>query len=130
MLPRVQRLQDRLIYFCRIVGVNLKVTSGFRSSAEQDALYAQGRTRPGNIVTNAKAGQSFHNYGAAFDVSIVKGGSLDFNITPFIGWIGKFCSLEWGGDWVDFKDVCHFQYTAGYSLSDFQNGKIDRSKFT
>lgn len=44
------------------------VTSGFRGFAEQTALYAQGRTRPGPVVTKARAGQSAHNYGRAIDV--------------------------------------------------------------
>ena len=49
-------------------GITVMVTSGYRSFAEQNALYAQGRTKPGNIVTNAKGGQSLHNYGLAVDV--------------------------------------------------------------
>ena len=49
-------------------GVDLLVTSTYRDNASQDALYAQGRTKPGRIVTNAKAGQSWHNYRCAVDV--------------------------------------------------------------
>jgi peptidoglycan L-alanyl-D-glutamate endopeptidase CwlK len=41
--------------------VSAEVISGLRSWAVQSALYAQGRTKPGKIVTNARAGQSKHN---------------------------------------------------------------------
>lgn len=72
-------------------------TDGYRSIEEQNALYAQGRTKPGNIVTNAKRGQSNHNYGIAFDVAIWNGNTIvwdrDWNK---IGTIGKSCGLEWG----------------------------------
>ena len=47
------------------LGIQLRITQGYRSIAEQDALYAQGRTAPGEIVTNARGGQSYHNYGLA-----------------------------------------------------------------
>src|SRR5690606_7828810 len=47
------------------LGIQLRITQGYRSIAEQDALYAQGRTAPGEIVTNARGGQSNHNYGLA-----------------------------------------------------------------
>lgn len=43
-----------------------------RTFAEQEALYAQGRTKPGKVVTNAKAGMSYHNYGLAVDIVLLK----------------------------------------------------------
>src|SRR5215207_9435814 len=49
--------------YCFLVGYTYKVTSAYRSNAEQDALYAQGRTKPGSKVTNARGGQSKHNPG-------------------------------------------------------------------
>lgn len=120
---------DRFVSLLKIVGTTLTVTSTYRTFAEQDILYAQGRTSPGNIVTNAKGGQSFHNYGVAFDVAINRNGVLDYNITPFIAWIGKFIGLEWGGDFANFVDKPHFQLTLGYSINDFENGNVDISKF-
>src|SRR5258708_12842627 len=48
-------------------GVQLRIVQGLRTKAEQDALYAQGRTTPGKVVTNAKGGQSMHNYGLPVD---------------------------------------------------------------
>jgi peptidoglycan L-alanyl-D-glutamate endopeptidase CwlK len=49
-------------------GVTFEVLSGLRSYAQQAALFAQGRTKPGKIVTNARPGSSWHNYGLAIDV--------------------------------------------------------------
>lgn len=129
MLPKVQRLRDRFIASCKLIGINLRVTSEFRSFDEQNKLYAQGRTTVGPIVTNAKGGESFHNYGVAFDVAIVRNGVLDYNITPLVAWIGKFLGLTWGGNWDGFVDKPHFQYDCGYTLKDFQDGKIDKSKY-
>ncbi len=52
---------------CDKKGVDVIITSTYRDADSQTALYNQGRTTPGNIVTNAKAGQSFHNWKVAFD---------------------------------------------------------------
>jgi len=97
-------------------GTYLLVVSGLRTPAEQDALYAQGRTAPGPIVTNAKAGQSMHNYGLAVDVvPYLSGESGDLNwhadTEQFQAMVTalKAQGLAWGGDWVHFKDEDHFQ---------------------
>lgn len=55
-------------------GFPVEITQGLRTFAEQDALYAQGRTRKGPVVTNAKAGQSLHNYGVAVDFALIRDG--------------------------------------------------------
>lgn len=93
-------------------GIRLRVTSGFRSMAEQQALYDQGRTEPGDIVTYAKPGQSLHNHGLAFDVVEL---SPDNRVAYWdnprwqeIGALGKSYGFEWGGDW-NWKDWGHFQ---------------------
>jgi peptidoglycan L-alanyl-D-glutamate endopeptidase CwlK len=97
-------------------GTYLLVVSGLRSAAEQDALYAQGRTASGHIVTNAKAGQSMHNYGLAVDVvPYLSGESGILNWNPeteqFRALVTsmKAQGLIWGGDWIHFKDEDHFQ---------------------
>jgi peptidoglycan L-alanyl-D-glutamate endopeptidase CwlK len=98
-------------------GTFLLVVSGLRTAAEQNALYAQGRNgAPGHIVTNAKAGQSMHNYGLAVDVVPYlsgQSGALNWNTgTPqFQAMVLalKAQGLMWGGDWVSFKDEDHFQ---------------------
>ena len=97
-------------------GTYLLVVSGLRTSAQQDALYAQGRTTPGHIVTNARAGQSMHNYGLAVDVVPYlsgNGGALNWSVhTPqYQAMVAalKAQGLVWGGDWVTFPDADHFQ---------------------
>ena len=99
------------------LGIKLRITQALRTFAEQNALYAKGRTVPGSIVTNAKGGDSYHNYGLAFDVAIVENGVVSYNITPEIAAIGVRYGLEWGGNWTSFKDNPHFQDTKGQSIT-------------
>src|ERR1043165_556102 len=80
-LERIQLLHPKLrveasmIYdeiSCRLTGiVGCRFTQTLRTFEEQNALYAQGRTKPGQIVTNAKGGQSYHNYGLAIDFALL-----------------------------------------------------------
>lgn len=97
-------------------GVNMCVYQGLRTADQQNALYAQGRTLSGPIVTNAKAGYSNHNYGLAVDVvPYVQGtsGALNWDVssTPFQAMVTalKTQGLVYGGDWVHFPDNDHFQ---------------------
>lgn len=96
-----------------------------RTFEEQAAIYAQGRTTPGKIVTNAKPGQSFHNYGLAFDVVLIIDGKTaswdmlkDFDGDRVADWmeVVNICKLygwKWGGDFKSFKDYPHFEKTFG-----------------
>lgn len=132
LLPKVRQMTSEFLAKCASQGIQVIVTSTYRSSEEQDKLYAQGRTSPGNVVTNAKGGSSFHNWKVALDFCPVKNGVAQWNdkaLFTKIGQIGKTCGFEWGGDWTSFLDLPHLQYTAGYTLQDFQNGKVDYSKF-
>lgn len=110
----------------RAQGINVMVTSGYRSFAEQNRLYAQGRTAPGEIVTNARGGRSLHNYGLAVDV-VPRGanGQPNWNAPnstwQAIGAAGKRQGMEWGGDWTSFPDRPHFQMTAGRSTTSLLN---------
>ena len=61
-----------------ILNIKLRVTQGLRTFPEQQALYNQGRTSPGKKVTNAKPGQSYHNYGLAIDVVRMDGDKPDW----------------------------------------------------
>jgi len=106
--------------FCRF-------TSTLRTFAEQDALYAKGRTTPGGIVTNAKGGTSMHNYGLALDIVLIKDGKdaiwdvkTDFDGDGKADWIEvveifKQYGWEWGGNWK-FYDAPHFQKSFGKSV--------------
>lgn len=122
-----------------------------RTFAEQDAIYAQGRTKPGKKVTNARAGQSMHNYGLAVDIVLLKdkdgNGSfesaswetnVDFDGDGKADWmevvgIFKRYGWEWGGDWKSFKDLPHFQKTFGYNerqlLELYNAKKVDENNY-
>jgi len=117
--PVVANAGRGLLERCAGTGLALLVTQGLRSWEEQDALYAQGRTKPGRIVTHARGGQSYHNFGLAFDVVVLDSmGKAEWD-PAHPGWqtagqIGKALGLEWGGDWTK-KDLPHFQHTGGLS---------------
>ena len=106
-------------------GIQLRVSQGLRTIEQQNALYAQGRTVPGNIVTNARGGESYHNYGLAFDVvEMVDGTTPNWN-TTLENWnrisdVGQDLGLEWGGNWTRFVDRPHFQRTSGLSIRQLQ----------
>ncbi|MNJ98620.1 Peptidoglycan L-alanyl-D-glutamate endopeptidase CwlK precursor [compost metagenome] len=87
----------------------LRVAQGFRTIAEQDALYAQGRTTAGNIVTYARGGESIHNLGHAVDVFRITGGQL-YPPSPSTVETFKRFGFSWGGDWKGKKmDLPHFE---------------------
>lgn len=101
------------------LGIKLRVTSGLRTYSEQDELYAKGRTAPGGVVTNARGGQSYHNFGLAIDVvEITNSGEANWNCDwNAIGALGQSIGWEWGGSWSSFVDKPHFQMTFGLSTS-------------
>lgn len=111
--PEVRLLATKLIETAQEQGINAKVISGYRSYAEQDALYAQGRSKPGQKVTKARGGYSWHNFGMAFDIGIFsKDGKTYYGESEaydVVGKIGESLGLEWGGRW-DFYDPPHLQY--------------------
>jgi peptidoglycan LD-endopeptidase CwlK len=125
--PTLQPLATELIEQAVAQGINCKVISGFRSYDEQDKIYAQGRSKPGKIVTHAKGGQSWHNFGTAFDVGIFSKDGKKYlgesNMYALVGQIGKRLGLEWGGDW-DFVDEPHFQLKLGLSIKQLNARKI------
>ncbi|MDB5006987.1 MAG: cwlK [Mucilaginibacter sp.] len=99
--------------------VKIIVIQGLRTFAESDALYAQGRTAPGAIVTKAAAGQSYHNYGLAFDFAMVTNGHDDYVVGP--NWMKVVSIMEangmfWGGNFSGgFQDNPHFENRYDYN---------------
>lgn len=96
------------------------ITCTHRTNEEQNSLYAKGRTEPGKIVTNAKAGESPHNFlpAMAFDIAFI---GLDRKLSwdrkhfkNFADCI-KSDSIEWGGNWR-FTDPPHFELKAWKQL--------------
>lgn len=111
----------------------VRVSQGVRTWAEQTELYAQGRTKPGKKVTNAKAGQSIHNFALAFDIVLIIDGKeaswdtqKDWDGDKQSDWMEvvtefKKEGFSWGGDWRSFKDMPHFEKTFGKTLAQLQN---------
>lgn len=111
LLPEAQPYARALVHKAEDIGIAIKVISGTRTYEEQDTLYAQGRTLPGDIVTKAKGGESNHNFGLAFDIGVFEAGNY-LNESPkykAVGAIGVDLGLEWGGDWKSIEDQPHFQ---------------------
>lgn len=112
--PRLQTLVEKLKTECEKQGLKIGIGECLRTVAEQDALYAKGRTTSGSIVTNAKGDSysSMHQWYIAFDVYRDDGKGAYYNNDGFfskVGAIGKKLGLEWGGDWKSIKDLPHFQ---------------------
>lgn len=111
--PRLQAKIDGLIYLCEKQGLKIGISECFRSVKEQDELYAQGRTKKGVIVTNAKGSSysSMHQWGVAFDIyrNDGKGAYTDGGFFAQVGKIGQSIGLEWGGSWKSIVDKPHFQ---------------------
>ena len=107
----------------RATGLDARIISGTRTYPEQRALYLQGRFgNPGPIVTRANAGQSWHNFGLAWDIGIFVGGNYldDGPKYRTAGGAGKVGGVTWGGDWAGgFKDLPHYELIpAGQSVAD------------
>jgi len=135
-IQRIQLLHPRLRDEVKNVydeillrGVNIRFTATLRTFAEQDALYAQGRTKPGPRITNARGGQSYHNYGLALDFCLLMNNGkavtwdrhLDLDKDGVADWeevvyVFKLYQWEWGGDWTSFKDFPHLQKTFGKTI--------------
>lgn len=103
-------------------GIKCIVTMTLRSSVEQAALYAQGRTLPGRIVTNAPPGTSYHEVRRAFDVLLLRGGKVIDDIRdPAWQKFGSIVDEEepccWGGHWKN-ADGPHVEYHPGASCHD------------
>lgn len=120
--PQARARAEKLLAQAKAAGLELVVTSTFRSFAEQDALYAQGRTKPGPRVTGARGGQSFHNVRRAFDVAFLRPdtGTLDWawlskspdadRLWRRLGALAAELGLRWGGLWKR-PDRPHFEDT-------------------
>ena len=122
--PNIRRSAKEFILRCSIeLGINLRIASAYRPIAEQDALYAQGRDGNGcQIVTNAKGGESYHNFGLAFDLVEIKAdksANYDYD-HGLVSSIGKNLGFEWGGDWKSIVDKPHYQMVYGLKTSELK----------
>ena len=130
LVPEARGLASQLLDECASQGIEIFITSTLRTFHEQDELYAQGRTRPGNIVTNAQGGESRHNHGLAFDIAFrtppAQSPFGEENPWDEVGEIGKSLGLEWGGDWRGFMDRPHFQVPSPYTVRTLRAATIGR----
>lgn len=134
--PYVLKQKNELVRLTKQRGITIIITDGYRSHEEQTRIYNQGRTTEGDIVTNAKAGQSLHNYGLAIDFALkLEDGSViwdmeyDGNGNGKSDWmevvaIAKELGFEWGGDWNKFPDYPHLQMDFGLTIRELQRGKL------
>lgn len=101
---------------CKAAGLNVLVTETVRDREYQEYLYAQGRTRPGSIITNGKV-PTFHadTAGLAFDFcENIKGHEYDDeDFFRKAAEIAKKMGFSWGGDWKSFVDMPHIQWDNG-----------------
>lgn len=133
--PVVAESEKLLVRKAARRGIEVVITHDFRSIDEQDALYNQGRSLSGNIVTNAKGGESYHNYGLAIDFAlrtpegdVVWDMERDDNGNGKPDWLevvelAKELGFTWGGDWANFPDYPHLQMDFGLSINDLKRGK-------
>lgn len=118
----------------------IRIVQGLRTIEEQNDLYAQGRTKQGKKVTNAKGGSSFHNYGLAVDFCLLIDDkdiswnmAKDYDEDGKADWtevveVFKKYGWEWGGNWSSIKDYPHFQKTFGYTWQKLLD-KYNKSDF-
>ena len=117
--PEARKKAQALIEAAKKKGIDIIVTQTLRTKAEQEGLYAQGRSKPGKIVTNCRYPQSLHCWGVAFDICVIKNGKADWqDIAAYntVGALGQALGLVWGGTWKNFVDRPHFELP-GYSWS-------------
>jgi peptidoglycan L-alanyl-D-glutamate endopeptidase CwlK len=143
--PLVEEKSEKLIEQANKISIPILITDGYRSVGSQNDIYGQGRTTEGSIVSYAKGGESYHNYGLAIDFALLnKDGSISYDLQRDangngesdwfeVARIGKELGFKWGGDWRRFKDYPHFEYTLGLSIHELQNGwrledKIEEGK--
>jgi peptidoglycan L-alanyl-D-glutamate endopeptidase CwlK len=117
---------DELLAKANEAGLNVGFYCGTRTFEQQEELYAKGRDKAGDIVdiskvvTYARGGQSYHNWGLAFDLAFLINGEWSWaknNDWEALGELGESLGLEWGGRWPDPKtDKPHFQMTNGVSI--------------
>ena len=79
LIPEIKIMAQQFLDKCEQEGIDVIITSTFRGFESQNAIYAQGRSKPGPKVTNAKGGESWHNYRCAFDFVPIKNGKAQWN---------------------------------------------------
>lgn len=142
--PSVREEVTKIISECDLTltgKAKIRITQGLRTFKEQDALYAIGRTKPGKKVTNAKGGQSIHNYGFAVDICLVIDGNTaswdtvkDWDNDKIADWyecvkiFAKY-GWDWGGNWKKLKDLPHFDKRGYNDWKKLSKRKLDTNGY-
>jgi len=122
--PKAQEAARRWLLACLEAGLRIKIIDGSRSYEEQNALYAKGRSLPGPVVTNARGGYSWHNFGVAWDFGIFGPSGEYIDDGPDYtraGQIAESQGLEWGGRWTSIVDRPHVQLKTGLTLAEMRD---------
>jgi peptidoglycan LD-endopeptidase CwlK len=118
-----QRAARRFMVTVLARGIEARSISGTRSYEEQNALFHRGRFgNPGQRVTNARGGQSRHNFGIAWDIGIFEGGAYVTEAAPYdrAAEVGLFDGIEWGGHWTSFVDRPHYQLALPFGTAEIR----------
>lgn len=132
--PLIQPKAYLLIEKAKEADLDIIIYRTLATWEEQDAIYAQGRTKPGIVVSNARGGESFHNYALALDFAILKPGSsiinwdskcdVDGDLVPDyqeVGKLGEDLGFEWGARFTSMKgDLGHLQMSFGLTIRELQ----------
>lgn len=115
LVPKAQVLVRKFLQLLKQAGYDVRIISGTRTYAEQNALYRKGRYgSTENKVTNARGGQSNHNFGTAWDIGLFENGKYITDdkkyqqLAPLV--TAPLPELEWGGHWHSFPDFPHYQH--------------------
>ena len=116
LLPVAQTACRLLFQQCYKAGIqNIFVTETYRSQARQNYLYAQGRTRPGKIVTWTL--KSNHTSRLAWDIAVAPPKPLyDVDTLTKVGAIARKLGITWGGDWARRIDRPHFEVKRNWKM--------------
>ena len=141
--PKLRDDVTKVITELNLIGIEFRITQGLRTIEEQDKIYAQGRTIPGHIVSNAKGGQSFHNYGLALDFCLLHADkTISFNMKEDVNsdkindWnqvVNGFKAYGW--EWGDrgYVDTPHVQKVFGLTpekcLEKIKNKEVDNEGY-
>lgn len=128
----------RFISECQVLagetGLEYKVICGTRTYEQQSELYELGRSKAGKIITNARPGYSFHNFGLAVDCGVFQDGVYLDEKKPKVAEdfhrkasaIARKHGIRWGGDFKNFKDFPHFEWDSKLTLAELRDRKAKK----
>lgn len=132
LYPLFDKQVNDLLKLAKQNGLDVGIHMGLRTFEHQKKLFDQGRTTPGKIITKARPGYSYHNYGLAVDIVFKDNGKWSWDEKhdwAFLGELGKKLGLRWGGDFKSIKDRPHFEYNTTLKISDclrhYKNGGME-----